>query len=114
MNFSDFQKAALRSYKDGSLEPLTSKTTMALLGAMGMAGETGECTEPVKKWFFHRKGTFESVRAKLKEEIGDVLWYCALLAKAFDLDLQEIADNNIAKLLIRYPDSPQDSPQKER
>jgi NTP pyrophosphatase (non-canonical NTP hydrolase) len=77
--------------------------TQALLGAIGMAGEVGECTEPVKKWFFHRKGTFETVRAKLKEELGDVLWYCALLAKAFDLDLQEIADNNIAKLMARYP-----------
>lgn len=102
MGFGEYQNAALRSFKPRpGLSEVESK---AALGAMGLAGETGEVVEPVKKWFFHGKGTFETVREKLREEIGDVLWYLALLANAFDLDLGEIAEGNIKKLLIRYPE----------
>ena len=109
MNLEEYQKAAMRSYKDGSLlefigAPLmVTKVTKALLGAIGLAGEVGECTEPVKKWFFHRRFDANHVREKLKEELGDVLWYCALLADAFDLSLDEIAQQNVDKLMKRHP-----------
>lgn len=75
-----------------------------MLGAIGLAGEVGECTEPVKKWFFHGNWTTEQVQTKLREEIGDVLWYAACLADAFDLNLETIANLNIEKLLARYPE----------
>ena len=102
MNFSEYQNAALRSFKT---EPgLTPQQSMAMLGCIGLAGEVGECTEPVKKWFFHHKKTEDEVRQALKEEIGDVLWYAACLAQAFGLELEDIAKNNIEKLLKRYPE----------
>ncbi len=40
---------------------------------------------------------------KLREELGDVLWYIACLASAFDLSMQEIAQANVEKLEKRYP-----------
>lgn len=83
---------------------LTVQETKAVLGAIGLAGEVGECTEPVKKWFFHGKLSDEDVRTTLQEEIGDVLWYAACLADAFDLDLERVAELNILKLLARYPE----------
>lgn len=101
-NFDEFQKLSMRSFRT---EPgLTTQQSKAMLGAIGLAGEVGECTEPVKKWFFHHKRTEEQVRDELREEIGDVLWYTACLADAFGLSLQEIAENNVAKLLKRYPE----------
>ena len=40
----------------------------------------------------------------MKEEIGDVLWYCAELATALGVTLDEIAQGNVDKLRRRYPD----------
>lgn len=102
MDLYEYQKLSMRSFKS---EPgLSERQSKAMLGSIGLAGEVGECTEPVKKWFFHHKRTDEQVRAELFEEIGDVLWYAACLADAFDLNLQEIAENNVKKLDKRYPE----------
>ncbi|MCA9430302.1 MAG: nucleotide pyrophosphohydrolase, partial [Candidatus Omnitrophica bacterium] len=35
------------------------------------------------------------------KELGDVLWYVANLAKAYDLPLSEVAESNIDKLQSR-------------
>jgi NTP pyrophosphatase (non-canonical NTP hydrolase) len=40
-------------------------------------------------------------RAALAAELGDVLWYAAQLATEAGLDLDEIAEDNLAKLLSR-------------
>ena len=40
-------------------------------------------------------------REALAAELGDVLWYVAQLATEAGLDLDEIADDNLAKLLSR-------------
>lgn len=102
-DFDDYQSRAMRSFKPkAGMSEIDAK---AMLGAIGLAGEVGECTDPIKKWFFHGNGTKAEVRAKLREEIGDVLWYAACLADAFGLSLGDIADNNITKLLIRYPET---------
>ena len=102
MDFDEYQKLSMRSFKT---EPgLTVQQSKAMLGCIGLAGEVGECTEPVKKWFFHHKRSADEVRNELREELGDVLWYAACLASAFDLNLQDIADYNVKKLLERYPE----------
>lgn len=103
MDLDDYQKACMRSFKP---KPgWSEQDTKAALAAMGMAGEVGECVEPIKKWFFHGgKLTTDQVREKLFEELGDVMWYVACAADAFGLSLQDIAQNNIEKLLKRYPE----------
>lgn len=40
---------------------------------------------------------------KLKLELGDVLWYVAMLAHINGLSLMEVANANIEKLQKRYP-----------
>jgi NTP pyrophosphatase (non-canonical NTP hydrolase) len=40
-------------------------------------------------------------RTSLAAELGDVLWYVAQLATEAGLDLDEIAEDNLAKLLSR-------------
>ena len=40
----------------------------------------------------------------LEDEHGDVLWYLAEAATASGVALEEIANQNIKKLIQRYPD----------
>jgi NTP pyrophosphatase (non-canonical NTP hydrolase) len=70
--------------------------------ALGLCGEAGECAEKVKKAIRDDGGVLsEERRAALAAELGDVLWYVAQLATEAGLDLDEIADDNLAKLLSR-------------
>lgn len=93
MNLNDYQRQAMRT--------ATSPTQMLIVAALGLAGETGEFVELVKKHFFHGKPLD---REAAKKEIGDVLWYLALAAEGLELELADIAEANIAKLQARYPD----------
>lgn len=43
----------------------------------------------------------EARRAKLKKELGDVLWYIAMAAKELGYTLGEIAEDNVVKLAAR-------------
>ena len=69
-------------------------------GVMGLAGEVGEFTELIKKWLFHSK-TIDLNHAK--KELGDVLWYVAMVADTMGWSLEEIMQTNIKKLENRYP-----------
>lgn len=85
-------------YQTAAVETLGPDRNPLLL-ALGVGGEAGEVQEIIKKG--HRPGREVDV-LHLKEEIGDVLWYLAVLADTYDLDLEEIALENIDKLAKRY------------
>jgi NTP pyrophosphatase (non-canonical NTP hydrolase) len=70
--------------------------------ALGLAGEAGEVAEHAKKAIRDDGGTVsDERRAAMAKELGDVLWYVAQLASELQLDLDEIADTNLQKLLSR-------------
>lgn len=69
--------------------------------AMGLAGETGELVDALKKLLFHGHKVEQE---RVRNELGDVLWYVARIAADFGLTLSEVADANIAKLRARYPE----------
>jgi NTP pyrophosphatase (non-canonical NTP hydrolase) len=70
--------------------------------ALGLCGEAGECAEKVKKAIRDDGGSLTAERrTALAGELGDVLWYMAQLATEAGLDLDEIAADNLAKLLSR-------------
>lgn len=72
-----------------------------VLGALGLAGESGEVVELVKKMEFHG---VECTREKRLKELGDVLWYVTYLASLDNASLEEVAQMNTDKLVARYPD----------
>ena len=70
--------------------------------ALGLAGETGEVCEKLKKAIRDEGGTITPERkALLAKELGDVLWYIAALSTELGLSLEEIASGNLTKLAAR-------------
>ena len=68
---------------------------------MGLAGETGEVVDYIKKSIYH--GHSLEIK-KLAEEIGDVLWYLTNIATLYGIPMTYILDENIKKLEERYPE----------
>jgi NTP pyrophosphatase (non-canonical NTP hydrolase) len=70
--------------------------------ALGLAGEAGEVAEHAKKAIRDDAGRLSGERrAAMARELGDVLWYVAQLASELGLELDEIAGENLQKLLSR-------------
>jgi NTP pyrophosphatase (non-canonical NTP hydrolase) len=70
--------------------------------ALGLAGEAGEVAEHAKKAIRDDGSEVsDERRAAMAKELGDVLWYVAQLASELGLDLDEIAQTNLDKLLSR-------------
>ena len=68
---------------------------------LGLSGEVGELTDMVKKWVFHEK---ELDEPHLKKELGDVMWYVAMMCQSMGWELDDVLQMNIDKLIARYPE----------
>ena len=68
---------------------------------LGLCGEAGEVAELLKKHLYHGHPLD---REKLRNELGDVLWYVATLASDLGIPLSDVASANVDKLRKRYPD----------
>ena len=98
-----------RTYQAGAFEtavyPNRGKGNWTYAG-LGLAGETGEISEKLTKAIRDDGGVITDVRrAALKKELGDVLWYVAALCTELKLDMQEVAEENLAKLAKRKAES---------
>lgn len=72
-----------------------------LNSALGLAGETGELVDLVKKHTYHDH-PLDTARVLL--EAGDVLFYLTALVDQLGYGLDEVAEMNMDKLKARYPD----------
>lgn len=100
---SDLHPMDIEQYKSDSERTLIDKGhEMNLLhAAMGIGTEAGELLDAFKRQLFYGK-PLDVVN--IKEEVGDLMWYVAILLRELDLDFQEILDLNIQKLRARFPD----------
>lgn len=95
MTFKDYQEKAVETaiYGTGS---------KIIYPALGLANEAGEVLGKIKKVLRDKDGMFTpETNQIIGDEIGDVLWYIAALARDLNLSLEDIANRNIAKLLDR-------------
>ena len=74
-----------------------------LTGAVGLSAEGGELMEIVKKLIFQGKPVNEETIFHLKRELGDVMWYVMQVLMALNVELEEIIEMNVEKLVKRYP-----------
>jgi NTP pyrophosphatase (non-canonical NTP hydrolase) len=95
MDLNDYQNAARRT-------AIYAEHHRVIYPALGLASEAGEVAGKVKKVLRDQGGDFASAPLKgLKDELGDVLWYVAVLAGDLGLSLDEIATANLGKLASR-------------
>ena len=96
MRANEYQKEALRTASGMSQE-----YPRILNGVLGLAGESGECVDMLKKHLFQGH---ELTKEHMAKELGDVAWYLAVAADAIGYDLETIMQMNVDKLRKRYPD----------
>jgi NTP pyrophosphatase (non-canonical NTP hydrolase) len=95
MEFSSYQRLS----KATAVYPTRSAVAYVTLG---LAGESGEVADKVKKVIRDQQGIFNPDNIEsIKGEMGDVLWYLAQLATELGLDLNDIAQGNLDKLRDR-------------
>ena len=95
MDFNAYQNAARKT-------ALYADAYRVTYPALGLASEAGEVAGKVKKVLRDRAGDFsEDQIIAIKDELGDVLWYVAVLAADLGLDMGTIAAGNIEKLRSR-------------
>lgn len=97
MTFDEYQKQALKTAV-GHPDPLMDKT----IWAMGIAGEAGEVLEKWKKIVAYKEGKIsDEDLGLLKKELGDVVWYIAVLTHSLGLSFEEVMQLNVNKLKDR-------------
>ena len=74
-----------------------------LTAALGLAAESGEFTEVVKKIILQGKPYTEENKFHMKRELGDICWYLAQACMALDTTFDEVIEMNVEKLKARYP-----------
>jgi NTP pyrophosphatase (non-canonical NTP hydrolase) len=67
---------------------------------VGLAGEVGELAQLLERWVYY--GQSLSV-PDVEEEVGDCLWYLALLCTAVGIPMERAMEGNLAKLKARFP-----------
>lgn len=92
MRISDYQVEAIKTARQN--------TDNLLNGALGLCGEAGEVADLIKK---HKFQGHKLDNEKLLSELGDVMWYIALLCTTTGIKLEDVMENNIKKLRRRYP-----------
>ncbi|MDR0461820.1 MAG: nucleoside triphosphate pyrophosphohydrolase family protein [Christensenellaceae bacterium] len=94
MEFNEYQRQAMVTKKNHA-----SKKDQEIDGLLGIAGESGEVCEILKKHY--SRGT-PIDRDELIKELGDVMWYIAELCDVFGFTLEDVAQRNILKLAARH------------
>lgn len=90
---------------------LTPENLDLLHAALGIAGESGEIVDPIKKVILYGKPLD---REAMLEEAGDVLYYMAILLNTLGSSFDEVMHMNQAKLNKRYSGGYSDKAAVER
>ncbi len=100
MNIQDYADKAITTISDnyayGDISP-------QLMGqVLGLAGESGEVVEKIKKLLRDKQGSLEeSDKVDILKELGDILWYVNAVAHLLGSSLEDVARMNNEKLLSR-------------
>jgi NTP pyrophosphatase (non-canonical NTP hydrolase) len=97
MTFDEYQKKAITTLLKGP-----DKLTDVIHAVLGISGEAGEVSERIKKLIRDKNGDLSKLDIPdIKKEIGDVLWYLAVLSDLLGISFEDLAQSNLDKLASR-------------
>lgn len=94
MDANEYQTLVERTMKLQSLNEALSNYSM------GLAGESGELIDLLKKHVHHEHPLNID---KIRSEAGDVMWYLSAICSQLGLELSDVMQANITKLRARFP-----------
>jgi NTP pyrophosphatase (non-canonical NTP hydrolase) len=89
--YQEFCKTTSQKFDDKEKEIMT--------WGLGISGEAGDVASCIKKTFSHKNDQTSGIR----ENLGDTMWYMAMICNYFGWDFDEVLGENIEKLAKRYP-----------
>lgn len=95
MEMNEYQKRALITVAR------LSETDTILMCALGLAGESGEIVDVLKKHYFHHADNTLDYN-KIIDEMGDLLWYMSVMCSMLGITMNEVMERNIEKLSVRH------------
>ena len=101
MELNEYQRFANQTDQQPDKGNLETDPRSIMVPLLGMAGEVGELLGEHKKWL--RDGdSYKLFPERVKEELGDLLWYLSNVATKHGLTLEEVADFNLSKTGRRW------------
>ena len=101
MELNEYQRLASETDQQPGAGIAESDQRSLLIPLLGLAGEVGELLGEHKKWL--RDGdSYKLFPDRVKEELGDLLWYLSNVATKHGLSLEDVATYNIGKSQRRW------------
>jgi NTP pyrophosphatase (non-canonical NTP hydrolase) len=94
VNLKEYQEMAKKTAR-----VLDDKDKQICFWGLGIAGEAGDVASCIKKEVFHEN---RKIRGGIREGLGDVMWYVAMICDHYGWSLDDVMDENLAKLKERY------------
>ena len=94
MTFEEYQKLC-----KGTAKRFRDKEKEIMSWGLGISGEAGDVAGCIKKTISHR----DNQKDGIKENLGDTLWYIAMICNFFNWNLEDVLEENIKKLKQRHP-----------
>ncbi len=100
MNIQEYSTQALTTLH--TEHGITDMDATLLSQAFGLMGESGEVAEKFKKLIRDKNGELtDEDKTEILKELGDVLWYVNSLSSLLGSSLEDVAKNNLSKVLSR-------------
>ena len=95
MNLKEYQDFCKTTAKNDYASP----NEEILTWGCGISGEAGDVASCIKKTHAHKNDQ----KLGTRENIGDTLWYMAMICNFYGWNMDEILQENIKKLSARFP-----------
>ena len=101
MDLNEYQRLASQTDQQPDSDGRHQSPRSLFVPLLGLAGEVGELLSEHKKWI--RDGdSYKLFNERVKEELGDLLWYLSNVASKHGLSLEDVANYNISKIQRRW------------